>query len=156
MYWIETDWALNQAASLGRVPEDGVAEDIGKLNINKRFGKFGGQFIPETLSEAFREIEEEYVKIKDDKDFLAELEVYRRDFVGGPTPLHKAERLTEMCGGATIWLRERIWHTLELTRLTMPSGRHCWPKRLESLVLLLRLELDSMVLLPPQCVPSLV
>ena len=107
----QTD-ASNQAASLGRVPEDGVSEEIGKLNANKRFGKFGGQFIPETLSEAFREIEEEYEKIKDDKDFLAELEVYRRDFVGGPTPLHKAERLTEMCGGATIWLkREDLAHT---------------------------------------------
>lgn len=104
--------ATNQANSLGRRPEDAVSEEIGKLNINKRFGKFGGQFIPETLSEAFREIEEEYVKIKDDPDFLAELDVYRRDFVGGPTPLHKADRLTEMCGGATIWLkREDLAHT---------------------------------------------
>jgi len=104
--------ASNQASSLGRVPEDGVSEEIGKLNANKRFGKFGGQFIPETLSEAFREIEAEYEKIKDDPDFLAELDVYRRDFVGGPTPLHKAERLTEMCGGATIWLkREDLAHT---------------------------------------------
>lgn len=104
--------ASNQARSLGRVPEDGASEEIGKLNANKRFGKFGGQFIPETLSEAFREIEEEYEKIKDNKEFLAELDVYRRDFVGGPTPLHKAERLTEMCGGATIWLkREDLAHT---------------------------------------------
>eukprot|EP00956_Cyclotella_meneghiniana_P019735 scaffold34263_cov74-Cyclotella_meneghiniana.AAC.3 len=104
--------ATNQANSLGRLPEDAVSEEIGKLNINKRFGKFGGQFIPETLSEAFREIEAEYAKIKDDPDFLAELDVYRRDFVGGPTPLHKADRLTEMCGGATIWLkREDLAHT---------------------------------------------
>jgi len=102
----------NQAKILGRKPEDDVADQIAQLNINKRFGKFGGQFIPETLSEAFREIEEEYAKIKDDPDFLAELEVYRKDFVGGPTPLHKAERLTEMCGGATIWLkREDLAHT---------------------------------------------
>eukprot|EP00578_Thalassiosira_sp_NH16_P011405 CAMPEP_0181116688 /NCGR_PEP_ID=MMETSP1071-20121207/22092_1 /TAXON_ID=35127 /ORGANISM="Thalassiosira sp., Strain NH16" /LENGTH=700 /DNA_ID=CAMNT_0023200965 /DNA_START=339 /DNA_END=2441 /DNA_ORIENTATION=- len=104
--------ASNQATILGRKPEDGVADEIAKLNINKRFGKFGGQFIPETLSEAFREIEEEYEKIKDDPAFLAELDEYRRDFVGGPTPLHKADRLTEMCGGATIWLkREDLAHT---------------------------------------------
>eukprot|EP00804_Cyclotella_cryptica_P000741 CCRYP_001034-RC/>CCRYP_001034-RC protein AED:0.02 eAED:0.02 QI:342/1/1/1/1/1/2/295/629 len=104
--------AVNQALSLGRVPEDGVVEEIGRLNASKRFGKFGGQFIPETLSEAFREIEEKYELIKNDPDFLAELDVYRRDFVGGPTPLHKAERLTEMCGGATIWLkREDLAHT---------------------------------------------
>ena len=102
----------NQAKILGRKPEDDVADEIAKLNLNKRFGNFGGQFIPETLSEAFREIEEEYAKIKDDPDFLAELEVYRKDFVGGPTPLHKADRLTEMCGGATIWLkREDLAHT---------------------------------------------
>ncbi|EED88066.1 tryptophane synthase [Thalassiosira pseudonana CCMP1335] len=92
--------------------DDEVADQIAALNINKRFGKFGGQFIPETLSEAFREIEAEYEKVKNDPAFLAELDVYRRDFVGGPTPLHKAERLTEMCGGATIWLkREDLAHT---------------------------------------------
>jgi tryptophan synthase len=103
---------LNQAQILGRKPDDEVSDQIAALNINKRFGKFGGQFIPETLSEAFREIEEEYEKIKNDPDFLAELDVYRRDFVGGPTPLHRADRLTEMCGGATIWLkREDLAHT---------------------------------------------
>ena len=104
--------ATNQATILGRKPEDAVADEIAKLSIKSRFGKFGGQFIPETLSEAFREIEAEYAKIKDDPDFLAELDEYRRDFVGGPTPLHKADRLTEMCGGATIWLkREDLAHT---------------------------------------------
>uniref|UniRef100_A0A7S2LMP8 Tryptophan synthase n=1 Tax=Skeletonema marinoi TaxID=267567 RepID=A0A7S2LMP8_9STRA len=102
----------NQATVLGRKPDDDVTDQIAALNINKRFGKFGGQFIPETLSEAFREIEEKYNEIKEDPSFLAELDVYRRDFVGGPTPLHKADRLTEMCGGATIWLkREDLAHT---------------------------------------------
>jgi len=102
----------NQATVLGRKPDDDVTDQIAALNINKRFGKFGGQFIPETLSEAFREIEEKYSEIKEDPSFLAELDVYRRDFVGGPTPLHKADRLTEMCGGATIWLkREDLAHT---------------------------------------------
>lgn len=104
--------ASNQAKILGRKPEDEVADEIAKLSMKAHFGKFGGQFIPETLSEAFREIEEEYLKIKDDPSFLEELNVYRKDFVGGPTPLHKADRLTEMCGGATIWLkREDLAHT---------------------------------------------
>ena len=103
---------VNQAKILGRKPDDNVADEIAKLSIKSRFGRFGGQFIPETLSEAFREIEEEYAKVKDDPAFLAELEEYRKDFVGGPTPLHKADRLTEMCGGATIWLkREDLAHT---------------------------------------------
>ena len=106
------DNVTNQAKILGRKPEDAAADRIAKLSISKRFGKFGGQFIPETLSEAFREIESKYAKIKDDPDFVAEIDVYRREFVGGPTPLHKADRLTELCGGATIWLkREDLAHT---------------------------------------------
>merc|ERR1711906_51020 len=104
--------ASNQATILGRKPQDEVADEIAKLSLKSRFGEFGGQFIPETLAEAFREIEEEYAKTKDDPEFLAELQVYRKDFVGGPTPLHKADRLTAHCGGATIWLkREDLAHT---------------------------------------------
>jgi len=103
--------ASNQATALGSV----VAEsgfDAESRHKQTRFGKFGGQFIPETLSIAFREIEEKYNIIKDDPDFIAELEVYRRDFTGGPTPLHLATRLTELCGGAKIWLkREDLAHT---------------------------------------------
>lgn len=77
-----------------------------------RFGNFGGQFIPETLWEAFREIEEVYFTIKNDPNFLAELDQYRRDFVGGPTPLHLASRLTALAEGAKIWLkREDLAHT---------------------------------------------
>jgi len=101
--------AKNQCTKLGALPEMVNVEERNKVT---RFGKFGGQFIPETLSEAFREIEEKYNQIKSDPDFLAELAVYRKDFVGGPTPLHLAERLTDMCGGAKIWLkREDLAHT---------------------------------------------
>ena len=61
---------------------------------------------------AFEELEKCYLEIKDDPDFIAELDEYRRDFVGGPTPLHKADRLTALAGGATIWLkREDLAHT---------------------------------------------
>eukprot|EP00549_Striatella_unipunctata_P010849 CAMPEP_0118695532 /NCGR_PEP_ID=MMETSP0800-20121206/13249_1 /TAXON_ID=210618 ORGANISM="Striatella unipunctata, Strain CCMP2910" /NCGR_SAMPLE_ID=MMETSP0800 /ASSEMBLY_ACC=CAM_ASM_000638 /LENGTH=710 /DNA_ID=CAMNT_0006594355 /DNA_START=126 /DNA_END=2258 /DNA_ORIENTATION=+ len=101
----------NQASALGQVPEGGE-EDLEELSKKKRFGKFGGQFIPETLSVAFGEIEDAYEEIKDDPDFLAELQEYRKDFVGGPTPLHKADRLTEFAGGANIYLkREDLAHT---------------------------------------------
>ena len=58
------------------------------------------------------EIEKKYNAIKNDPSFLAELDLYRREFVGGPTPLHCATRLTEYCGGAKIWLkREDLAHT---------------------------------------------
>ena len=99
--------AKNQAKRLGQVPQKWIDE----MN-HSRFGKFGGQYIPETLSVAFEEIEKSYDAIKNDPEFLAELDQYRRDFVGGPTPLHKADRLTELAGGATIWLkREDLAHT---------------------------------------------
>uniref|UniRef100_A0A7S4JM55 Tryptophan synthase n=1 Tax=Odontella aurita TaxID=265563 RepID=A0A7S4JM55_9STRA len=104
---VQKEGATNQATSLGQIPNETDAS-----NERTRFGRFGGQFIPETLSVAFGEIEEAYDNIKDDPDFLAEIARYRRDFVGGPTPLHKAERLTELAGGATIWLkREDLAHT---------------------------------------------
>jgi len=99
----------NQCAALGSVPPS--AEQTAR-HAETHFGKFGGQFIPETLSYAFREIEEKYNAIKDDPEFQAELAMYRKDFVGGPTPLHLAERLTEYAGGAKIWVkREDLAHT---------------------------------------------
>jgi len=104
--------ASHQATALGRIPDDRDTAEALARNEKKRFGKFGGQFIPETLSEAFRELEEAYDECKDDAEFQAEIARYRKDFVGGPTPLHKAERLTELAGGATIWLkREDLAHT---------------------------------------------
>eukprot|EP00568_Trieres_chinensis_P002931 CAMPEP_0183308548 /NCGR_PEP_ID=MMETSP0160_2-20130417/22318_1 /TAXON_ID=2839 ORGANISM="Odontella Sinensis, Strain Grunow 1884" /NCGR_SAMPLE_ID=MMETSP0160_2 /ASSEMBLY_ACC=CAM_ASM_000250 /LENGTH=774 /DNA_ID=CAMNT_0025472407 /DNA_START=19 /DNA_END=2343 /DNA_ORIENTATION=+ len=106
----QADDAANQATALGQTPGDD--DTVAERNAKKRFGRFGGQFIPETLSEAFREIEEAYDNLKDDPEFLAEIHQYRKDFVGGPTPLHKAERLTEFAGGANIWLkREDLAHT---------------------------------------------
>lgn len=100
--------AKNQATRLSQIP----AEWVEAPKPSTFGGKFGGQYIPETLSVAFEEIEQKYNEIKDDPEFLAELAEYRRDFVGGPTPLHKADRLTELAGGATIWLkREDLAHT---------------------------------------------
>eukprot|EP00592_Proboscia_alata_P020375 CAMPEP_0194424192 /NCGR_PEP_ID=MMETSP0176-20130528/23457_1 /TAXON_ID=216777 /ORGANISM="Proboscia alata, Strain PI-D3" /LENGTH=774 /DNA_ID=CAMNT_0039233813 /DNA_START=128 /DNA_END=2452 /DNA_ORIENTATION=+ len=106
--------AANRANAIGRIPNQSAEEKqaVQAKKTKSRFGKFGGQFIPETLSEAFREFEEVYDNLKDDPEFIAEIARYRKDFVGGPTPLHKAERLTELAGGATIWLkREDLAHT---------------------------------------------
>jgi tryptophan synthase len=99
--------ATNQATALGQIPKES------KANGEKvTFWKVWRPIIPETLSGAFAEFEEAYDRLKDDPEFLAELAVYRKDFVGGPTPLHKADRLTEIAGGATIWLkREDLAHT---------------------------------------------
>jgi tryptophan synthase beta subunit len=80
--------------------------------VRGHFGPFGGQFVPETLMVALRELEDAYAQLKDDLSFQAELDALLRDYVGRPTPLYHAERLTERLGGAQIWLkREDLCHT---------------------------------------------
>jgi tryptophan synthase beta chain len=77
-----------------------------------RFGPYGGKFAPEVLMPALEELEAFYAKIKDDAGFKAELDGLLRDFVGRPSPLYFAERLTERCNGAKIYLkREDLNHT---------------------------------------------
>jgi len=76
------------------------------------FGPYGGRFVAETLMEPLRELEEAYARLKNDPAFLAELDNDYRHYVGRPSPLYKAERLTKAWGGATIWLkREDLNHT---------------------------------------------
>jgi tryptophan synthase beta chain len=76
------------------------------------FGRFGGMFVPETLMQNFLELTAEYEKAKVDPAFQAELSHYLKDYVGRPTPLYFAERLTEKLGGAKIYLkREDLLHT---------------------------------------------
>ncbi|MGI0072551.1 MAG: tryptophan synthase subunit beta [Nitrosotalea sp.] len=78
---------------------------------NGKFGEFGGRFIPETLVPAVEELEQAYLKFKDDKDFRKELDYYLREYAGRPTPLYFAKNLTEFVGGAKIYLkREDLLH----------------------------------------------
>ena len=77
-----------------------------------RYGKFGGQYVPETLMTALIELEQAYEAAKEDPSFQKELDYYLRDFVGRENPLYFAERLTELVGGAKIFLkREDLNHT---------------------------------------------
>ncbi|MEZ7172342.1 tryptophan synthase subunit beta [Sporosarcina sp. OR05] len=77
-----------------------------------RYGKFGGQYVPETLMMALLELEEAYEDAKKDPRFQKELDGYLRDFVGRENPLYFAERLTKKVGGAKIFLkREDLNHT---------------------------------------------
>jgi tryptophan synthase beta chain len=78
---------------------------------NGKFGEFGGRFIPETLVPAVEELEEAYLKFKDDKNFRQELDYYLKEYAGRPTPLYFAKNLTEFAGGAKIYLkREDLLH----------------------------------------------
>ncbi|MFQ5380819.1 MAG: tryptophan synthase subunit beta, partial [Dehalococcoidia bacterium] len=80
--------------------------------LPSRFGSFGGRYIPETLVAAHEDLERAYVEARDDPAFQDELAGLLRHYVGRPTPLYFAERLTAQCGGARIWLkREDLAHT---------------------------------------------
>jgi tryptophan synthase beta chain len=77
-----------------------------------RFGQFGGKYAPEILMPALEELETYYLGLKDDPAFKAELDLHLKDFVGRPSPLYFAERMTKHCGGAKIYLkREDLNHT---------------------------------------------
>jgi len=76
------------------------------------FGPYGGQFVPETLMPALLDLEKAYLTAKKDRKFQAELQHYLKEFVGRPTALTFAERLTAHLGGAKIYLkREDLCHT---------------------------------------------
>lgn len=77
-----------------------------------RYGKFGGQFVPETLMTALQQLDEAYEAAKRDPAFQETLNGYLKDYVGRENPLYYAERLTKKLGGAKIYLkREDLNHT---------------------------------------------
>jgi tryptophan synthase beta chain len=76
------------------------------------FGEFGGRFVPETLVPPLEELTEAYLSVREDPQFKEELEYYLEHYAGRPTPLYFAERLSEVLGGAKIYLkREDLCHT---------------------------------------------
>jgi tryptophan synthase beta chain len=91
----------------------------GSLNVTTqvpdaagRFGPFGGRYVPETLIRALDELAAEYDKACSDAAFQTELASLLAHYVGRPSPLYHARRLSEQCGGAQIWLkREDLNHT---------------------------------------------
>jgi tryptophan synthase beta chain len=77
-----------------------------------RYGPYGGRYVPETLMALLDDLEEAYREAKEDPAFQEELDGYLKDFVGRPTSLYFAERLTNHLGGARIYLkREDLAHT---------------------------------------------
>jgi tryptophan synthase beta chain len=79
--------------------------------VEHRFGPYGGQFVPETLMPALTELEQAWVAAREDPGYLDELAALLRDYVGRPTPLYPAPRLSE-AAGHPVWLkREDLNHT---------------------------------------------
>jgi tryptophan synthase beta chain len=76
------------------------------------YGIFGGRYVSETLMPAILQLEKAYMEIKDDPKFKEELNYYLSEYVGRPTPLYLAQRMTDELGGAKIYLkREDLAHT---------------------------------------------
>jgi tryptophan synthase beta chain len=85
---------------------------IPSSSIPGRFGAYGGRYVPETLMAALLELDAAYAEAQADPAFHAELDGLLKDYVGRPTPLYFAKRLTETLGGARIYLkREDLLHT---------------------------------------------
>jgi tryptophan synthase beta chain len=88
---------------------------VAELNLpdaQGHFGPYGGRYVPETLMHPLQELEDEYFRAQHDPEFQRELSYYLTEFVGRPTPLYFAERLTNELGGAKIYLkREDLNHT---------------------------------------------
>jgi tryptophan synthase beta chain len=81
-------------------------------DINGMFGSFGGRFVAETLMPLILELQEEYTAAKSDPEFQRQLAYFQGDYIGRPSPLYFAERLTEHLGGASVYFkREELNHT---------------------------------------------
>jgi tryptophan synthase beta chain len=79
--------------------------------IEHRFGRYGGQYVPETLMPALAELEQAWSAAREDPGYRAELDGLLRDFGGRPTPLYRARRLSERCGRPVYLKREDLNHT---------------------------------------------
>jgi tryptophan synthase beta chain len=79
--------------------------------VEHRFGPYGGQYVPETLMPALAELEEAWVAARDDPAYRAELDALLHDYVGRPSPLYLASRLSELAGHSIYLKREDLNHT---------------------------------------------
>src|SRR5438876_1840087 len=79
--------------------------------IEGRFGVYGGRYVPEVLIPALDELSAAWAAARDDSEFRAELDALLRDYVGRPTPLYRADGLSERIGGPVYLKREDLAHT---------------------------------------------
>jgi tryptophan synthase beta chain len=79
--------------------------------VEHRFGRYGGQYVPETLMPALTELEDAWISARADPEFGAELDALLRDYVGRPSSLYRARRLSEVAGHSIYLKREDLNHT---------------------------------------------
>ena len=89
-----------------------IADFYAYPDAHGRFGAYGGSFVAETLMAPLAELTEAYLRLRDDPEFIAELDRDLKHYVGRPSPIYHAERLSQHVGGARILLkREDLNHT---------------------------------------------
>jgi tryptophan synthase beta chain len=94
------------------VPDSNSIDFASMPDHRGHFGRYGGRFVSETLMDALDELDALYQRLKNDADFQAEFDKDLAHYVGRPSPLYFAERLSAKVGGAQIWLkREDLNHT---------------------------------------------
>jgi len=84
---------------------------VSDAELPHRFGPYGGQYVPETLMPALEELEQAWMAARGDDVFRAELDALLRDYVGRPSPLYLARRLSEVAGRPVYLKREDLNHT---------------------------------------------
>jgi tryptophan synthase beta chain len=84
---------------------------MSSVPIERQFGPYGGRFVPETLVPALDELEREWIAAREDPAFRDELQALLRDYVGRPTPLYHAKRISERVGHPVYLKREDLLHT---------------------------------------------
>ena len=89
-----------------------LKKDFSQPDDNGHFGIYGGRYVAETLMPLILEVEKEYEKAKSDPEFLQQIDYYFTHYIGRPSPLYFAPRMTEHCGGAKIYFkRDELNHT---------------------------------------------
>lgn len=94
------------------------------------YGKFGGSYVPEAIQKELDRIADYYEKLKDGRDFRAELDYYLRDYVGRKSPLYFAEGLTKKLGGAKIYLKREDLNHLGAHKINNAIGQVLLAKRM--------------------------
>ena len=117
-----------------------------QVNKEGYYGEFGGAYIPEILHRCVEELKNAYSKVLESEGFKKEFHQLLHDYVGRPSPLYLANRLSEQYGCKIYLKREDLKHT----KSTMPSARCYWQNVWGKNVSLQKPELDSMVWPPPR------
>lgn len=116
------------------------------------FGKFGGAYVPEILYKCVTELQQAYKPIIESEEFKKEYRALLKDYVGRPSPLYYAKRMSEKYGCQLYLKREDLNHT-GAHKLTTPSVRFSWPRRWARPASLPKPEPDSTVWLQLRYAP---